>query len=79
MAATSPAIIIKEVAMGIRREEKSIDINEAAEYLGVTAATLRVWIRKGVSIPCSKEGRKWSFKKSELDKWLESGNGQDQQ
>ena len=32
-------------------EEKWIGTNEAAEFLGVTPATIRDWIRKGKNIP----------------------------
>ena len=42
--------------------DKWINIDEAAEYLGVKAGTIRGWI-----------GKQWKFKCSELDKWIESG------
>ena len=32
--------------------DKWINIEEAAEYLGVKPATIRDWIRKGKDIPC---------------------------
>lgn len=55
-------------------EEKYISLEEAAEYLGIKAVTLRTWIRKPSSeIPAYKIGKLWKFKKSELDEWIQSG------
>lgn len=53
--------------------DKWINIDEAAEYLGVKAGTIRGWIRKNKGIPARKVGKQWKFKCSELDKWIESG------
>ena len=53
--------------------EKWINIEEAAEYLGVKPGTIRDWIRKGKDIPANKVGRQWKFKRSELDAWIKSG------
>lgn len=52
---------------------KWINIEEAAEYLGVKPATIRDWIRKGKGIPAQKIGKQWKFKCSELDAWVKSG------
>ncbi len=53
--------------------DKWINIEEAAEYLGVKSATIRDWIRKGKGIPAQKIGKQWKFKCSELDEWVKSG------
>lgn len=53
--------------------DKWINIEEAAEYLGVKPATIRDWIRKGKDIPAKKIGKQWKFKRSELDQWVQSG------
>lgn len=55
------------------QENKWIGIEDAAEYLGVKAGTIRAWIRKGKSIPAHKIGKQWKFKCSELDDWVNSG------
>lgn len=55
-------------------EDKWINTDEAAEYLGVKAATIREWIKKKKGVPCHKLGHCWKFKKSELDEWVKSGN-----
>ena len=47
--------------------DKWINIEEAAEYLGVKPATIRDWIRKGKDVPAQKIGKQWKFKCSELD------------
>ena len=53
--------------------DKWINIEEAAEYLGVKSVTIRDWIRKGKGIPAQKIGKQWKFKCSELDEWVKSG------
>lgn len=52
---------------------KWIDIEDAAEYLGVKTATIRDWIRKEKGIPAHKIGKQWRFKCEELDLWVKSG------
>lgn len=54
-------------------EDKWISTDEAAEYLGVKATTIREWIKRNNGIPAHKIGRLWKFKKNELDKWIKSG------
>lgn len=53
--------------------DKWINIEEAAEYLGVKSATIRDWIRKGKGVPAQKIGKQWKFKCTELDEWVKSG------
>lgn len=53
--------------------DKWINIEEAADYLGVNKDTIRNWIRKGIGIPAHKIGKLWKFKMSELDEWIKSG------
>ncbi len=53
--------------------DKWINIDEAAEYLGVKPGTIRDWIRKNKGIPARKIGKQWKFKCSELDAWVASG------
>lgn len=53
--------------------EKWINIEEAADYLGVKSVTIRDWIRKNKGIPSHKIGRQWKFKITELDQWVNSG------
>ena len=53
--------------------DKWINIDEAAEYLGFKPGTIRDWIRKDKGIPAHKIGKQWEFKRSELDEWIISG------
>lgn len=53
--------------------DKWINIDEAAEYLGVKPGTIRSWIRNNKGIPAHKIGKQWKFKASELDEWVKSG------
>lgn len=53
--------------------DKWISTDEAADYLGVKATTIREWIKKDKGIPAHKVGRLWKFKKDELDEWVKSG------
>ncbi|ADB13606.1 helix-turn-helix domain-containing protein [Gardnerella swidsinskii] len=57
----------------MKNEEGYISIDEAAEYLGIKTVTLRTWIRKKPDMPVYKIGKLWKFKRSELDKWIASG------
>ena len=56
--------------------DKWINIDEAAEYLGVKPATIRDWIRKGKDVPAKKIGKQWKFKRYELDQWVRSGKAE---
>jgi excisionase family DNA binding protein len=53
--------------------DKWINIDEAAVYLGVKPVTVRDWIRKDKGMPAHKIGKQWKFKISELDAWVKSG------
>lgn len=53
--------------------EKWINLDEAADYLGVKPGTIRMWIKNNSGIPAQKIGKQWKFKCSELDKWIKSG------
>jgi excisionase family DNA binding protein len=48
-----------------------MDIREAAQYLGVSRDTLYkyVWDDR---IPAFKLGNRWRFKKTVLDRWMET-------
>ena len=57
----------------INTDDNWISLDDAAEYLGVKAITIRDWIRKNNGIPAHKIGKQWKFKRSELDAWVKSG------
>jgi len=53
-------------------QDNYISLEEAAEYLDIKPVTLRNWIKK-TDIPTRKIGKQWKFKRTELDKWVNSG------
>ena len=59
--------------MKLNNDDNWISLDDAAEYLGVKAITIREWIRKNNGIPAHKIGKQWKFKRSELDAWVKSG------
>lgn len=54
-------------------EKQWISIEELAEYLGISAVTIRFWIRSGKDIPAVRIGRQWRFRISDIDEWIKSG------
>ncbi|MBS5518820.1 MAG: helix-turn-helix domain-containing protein [Acidaminococcus sp.] len=54
-------------------DHKWISIEELSEYLGISAVTIRSWIRSGKDIPAVRIGRQWRFRIEEIDEWIESG------
>ena len=54
-------------------EKQWIAIEELSEYLGISAVTIRFWIRSGKDIPAVRIGRQWRFRISDIDEWIKSG------
>lgn len=54
-------------------EKQWISIEELPEYLGISAVTIRFWIRSGKDIPAVRIGRQWRFRISDIDEWIKSG------
>lgn len=57
-------------------DHKWISIEELSEYLGISAVTIRSWIRSGKDIPAVRIGRRWRFRIEEIDEWIESGRSE---
>lgn len=54
-------------------ENKSVSLEQAAQYIGVKPVTLRLWQRVGRSnIPYYRLGRLIKFRVADLDDFLES-------
>ena len=66
-------LLIKGLFMKNEREDNWIGIEEAAEYLGIKAVTLRNKLKKDKTLPGHRIGKLWKFKRSELDIWVKSG------
>jgi excisionase family DNA binding protein len=56
----------------IQTIEAWCDMKTITEHLGVSRETVLLWINMR-SMPASKAGRRWRFKKSEVDEWVRSG------
>lgn len=54
-------------------EKQWISIEELSDYLGISAVTIRFWIRSGKDIPAVRIGRQWRFRISDIDEWIKSG------
>jgi len=52
-----------------------LDLQGAAEYLGVKTRTLGELVRTG-QVPAAKVGRQWRFLRSQLTEWLAQGGGE---
>ena len=59
---------LKSIILGEKKDDKWIGINEASEYCGVSTATLRRNVGKGLK--ASNTTGKLLFKKSDLEEWL---------
>lgn len=60
-------------------DDNYINIEEAAEYLGIKVVTLRAWIKTKPELPAHKVGKQWKFKKTEIDEWVNSGKSANEQ
>ena len=60
---------IPPVLMAVIKE--FMTLKEVAEYLQLNERTLYKWVQKG-SIPASKLGSTWRFRRSEIDTWVET-------
>lgn len=55
-----------------KEQEKFLNIEQAAEFLGLAVQTLYGYTSKGI-IPFIKRGKSVRFLKSDLEKWLKEG------
>lgn len=51
------------------KEETLWDVDEAGKYLKVSKDTIYRWIDKK-KMPAIRVGKKWLFRKEEIDAWL---------
>ena len=55
--------------------EKLLTTQEVADYLGLTQRTIYTYIQSG-SLRAVKVGREWRIKESELEAFINRGNGE---
>ena len=51
-------------------EDRFMTLKEVAEYLHLNERTVYKWAQEG-TIPASKLGSTWRFRRSEIDAWVE--------
>ena len=56
-------------------DREVMDVRQASQYLGVSRETLYKYLTHE-SIPAFKLGNRWKFKKTVLDRWMESESSQ---
>jgi len=56
-----------------QKPEKLMTLEEVAEYLRLSIHTVYKMAQKG-KIPALKAGKKWRFRKEDIDQWLEVSN-----
>ena len=54
-------------------DDKWHDAEDICTYLKVSNDTVYKWIKQK-DLPSHRLGRRWMFKKEELDEWIRSGN-----
>jgi PTS system nitrogen regulatory IIA component len=52
-------------------EHEILTLEEVADYLRVSERTVYEWANKG-EIPCGKLGTTWRFKRSEVERWVDT-------
>mgnify|MGYP002642539252 FL=1 len=57
-------------------EDRWLTDDDIRIYLSVTKDTVYKWIEQR-DMPANKVGRKWMFKKDEVDKWVKEGKSAD--
>ncbi len=57
-------------------EDRWLSVDEIAVYLGITRDTIYRWI-DSKNIPVHRLGRRWKFRKEEVDEWVKSGGADD--
>lgn len=61
---------------GEKMEDRWLSANEIADYLGISPDCVYRWI-EGKSMPAHRVGRRWKFRKEEVDDWVKSGGATD--
>jgi len=62
-------IILISAMKGEKKPEKLMTLKEVAEYLRLSVHTIYKMAQKG-KMPALKAGKKWRFRKEDIDRWL---------
>ncbi len=52
--------------------DRYLKVTELCDYLSVSDETIYRWI-KGNGLPAHRIGKRWMFRKAEVDLWVETG------
>lgn len=53
-------------------QDRWLSVEEICQHLGVSSDTVYRWIDRS-AMPAHKMGRKWKFKRDQVDAWVEAG------
>jgi len=53
-------------------EDRWLSVDEICQHLGVSNDTVYRWIDR-FEMPAHRVGRRWKFKKDQVDAWVEAG------
>ena len=53
-------------------QDRWLSVDEICQHLGVSNDTVYRWIDR-FEMPAHKVGRRWKFKKDQVDVWVEAG------
>ena len=56
--------------------EKWVNVEDVAENLSISKATVGTWIKEG-KLPVYRAGKRYKFKISEVDEWVREGKIQE--
>jgi excisionase family DNA binding protein len=52
--------------------DRWLSVEEICQHLGVSSDTVYRWIDRS-AMPAHRMGRKWKFKRDQVDAWVEAG------
>lgn len=58
-------------------EDRWLTVDDICKYLNVSNDTVYKWIEQK-NMPAQKVGRRWMFKKDEVDEWIKAGGAADE-
>ena len=59
-------------------EDRWLSVEEIATYLGITRDSVYRWV-DNKSMPGHRVGRRWKFRREEVDEWVRSGGADDRE
>lgn len=54
-------------------KDRWVTVDEICTYLNVSNETIYKWIDQ-MGLPAHKVGRRWMFKREQVDEWVQSGD-----